>query len=289
MKHSRPRSLPHPLLTPLTDDVMPNTFELSCPPGSVGADNWHWHISARIHHECPRLQEFVDSGAAQFGIHVECPRTFFRGWYPQQSTEVKVSLPATAVRGRVELLAFCVAKSDIPTYQLPGQHADYSNRTFGVRAGDFLAIARHVEFDAFLDLDPIRKISSILDIRKSAERETGPAQIDFNGDRIEVELSREDFQFYIELRADPTVRGLLANGVVFPAILQAINYLFRLSPDELEEAKAQQRWCRCLIARLEKDGVPLDAGPEKVFRAAQELLKEPITRGLNDLLSVWRD
>ncbi len=158
-----------------------------------------------------------------------------------------------------------------------------------MRAGDFLAIARHVEFDAFLDLDPIRKISSILDIRKATERETGSAQIDFSGDRIEIELSQEDFRYYIELRADPTVRGLLANGVVFPAILQAINYLFQLKPDELEEAKAQQRWCRCLVARLEKDGVALDAGPEKVFRAAQELLKEPIRRGLADLLDAWRE
>ncbi|MGA3285434.1 MAG: hypothetical protein ABSD57_13375 [Verrucomicrobiota bacterium] len=289
MKHVRARSLPHPLLTPLSDDVTPNTFELNCPPGSVGADNTHWYISARIHHQCPRIQEFVDKGAAQFGIHVECPRTFFRGWFPQQSTDVKISLPATTVRGRVELLAFCVATSDIPNYQLPGQHADYNKTSFGVRAGDFLAIARHVEFDAFLDLDPIRKISSILDIRKSAERETGPACIDFFGNRIEIELSQEDFRYYMELRADFTVRGLLANGVVFPAVLQAINYLFQLKKEELEEAKNQQSWCRCLIARLEKDGVPLDAGPEKVFRAAQEILREPISRGLADLLADWRE
>jgi hypothetical protein len=182
-----------------------------------------------------------------------------------------------------------VATNDIPDYQLSGQHPDYNKTSFGVRAGDFLAIARHVEFDAFLDLDPIRKISSILDIRKSGERQIGPAQIDFFGDRIEIELSQEDFRHYVELRADPTVRGLLANGVVFPAILQAINYLFRLTPDELMEAKAQQRWCRCLIARLEKDGVSLDSGPEKVFRTTQELLKEPISRGLTDLLGVWRE
>jgi len=103
MKHSRPRALPHPLLTPLSDDVMPNIFELSCPPGSVGADESNWRIAARIHHQCPQLQTLVDGGAARFGIHVECPRTFYRQWFPQESAEVKLSLPASAVRGRVEL------------------------------------------------------------------------------------------------------------------------------------------------------------------------------------------
>jgi hypothetical protein len=125
------------LLTPLSDDVMPNTFELSCPPGSVGADNSDWKIAARIHHQCPQLQTLVDRGVAGFGIHVECPKTFYRQWFPQETAEVKLSLPATAVRGRVELLAFCVATSDIDDYQVPGQHADYNNASFRVRAGDY--------------------------------------------------------------------------------------------------------------------------------------------------------
>jgi hypothetical protein len=263
---------------------MPNTFELSCPPGSVGADDSTWKIAARIHHQCPQLQTYVDCGAARFGIHVECPRTFFRQWFPQDSAEIKLSLPATAVRGRVELLAFCVATKDIEQYRLPGQHADYRGASFRVRAGDCLAIARHVEFDAFLDLDPIRKISSILDIRKSVDTVTGPAGIFFQGDRIEVELSQEDFRSYVELRADPTVRGLLANGVVFPAVLQAINYLCGLKPEALEEAKAELRWCRSLVARLEKDGVSMSDGPEKIFESAQQLLKQPVHRGLADLI-----
>jgi hypothetical protein len=288
MRHSRPRSLPYPVLTPLTDDVAPNTFELSCPPGSVGADDSNWHISGRIHHHCSQLQDYVDRKSAQFGVHVECPRTFFRRWFPQDSPDVKFCLPSTAVRGRVELLAVCVATEEIPDYRLSGEHSDYNGSSFPIKPGDVLAIARHVEFDAFLDLDPIRKISSILDIRKSAERVSGPAYVDFRGDRIELELSQQDHRRYVELRTDASVRSLLANVVVFPAILQAISYLLRLDEGQLEEAKAELRWCRCLVTRLEKEGVPLDANPERVFVAAQEILKQPVMRGLSDLLSLWR-
>lgn len=137
MKNSRSRALPHPLLTPLSNDVMPNIFELSCPPGSVGVDDKYWKIIGRIHHQCSQIQTFVDNGVARFGIHVECPRTFYRQWFPQESAEVKLSLPATAVRGRVELLAFCIAIKDIENYQLPGQHADYNGATFKINAGDY--------------------------------------------------------------------------------------------------------------------------------------------------------
>jgi hypothetical protein len=285
MKNSRSRALPHPLLTPLSNDVMPNIFELSCPPGSVGVDDKYWKISGRIHHQCPQLQTFVDSGVARFGIHVECPRTFYRQWFPQENAEVKISLPATTVRGRVELLAFCIAVKDIEDYQLLGQHADYEGATFKINAGDYLAIAAHHEFDAFLDLDPIRKISSILNIKESEDRTTGAAGIFLNDHRIEVELSQKDFDSYKQLRTDPTVRGLLVNGVVFPAVLQAVNHLCRMSLGEREEAKAELRWCRSLAARLEKEGVSLDSPPEKIFPTIQEILKEPIHRGLDDLFN----
>lgn len=284
MKHAKPRALPHPLLTPLADDVKPNIFELSCPPGSVAADDISWKIAAQIHHQCPALQSFVERGLAKYGVHVECPRTFYRQWFPQESAEIKLSLPVTAVRGRVELLAFCVAAQDIEDYRLPGQHADYNDSSFEIRAGDYLAIARHVEFDAFLDLDPIRKISSILDVRKSSERTTGPAEIFLQEQRIEVWLSQDDFRSYVELRTDPSVRGLLANSVVFPAVLQAINYLAGLSGEALDEAKADQRWCRSLAARLENGGVYMKDGPEKIYLAAQQILKEPVRRGLSDLI-----
>ena len=286
MKHSRARALPHPLLTPLSDDVTPNTFELSCPPGSVAADESFWKVTGRILHQCPELQAFVDNGTARFGIHVECPRTFYRQWFPQESAEINLVLPSTAVRGRVELLAFCVAVKDIDDYRLAGQHADYEGASFKVNPGDYLAIAQHREFDAFLDLDPIRKISSILNVKDSEERSKGPAEIFLDDQRIEVELSQEDFDSYKQLRADPTVRGLLVNSVVFPAILHAVNYLCSMTPGDRDAAKADLRWCRSLVARLDKDGVSLDSGPEKVFRATQEILKEPIHRGIDNLLNI---
>jgi hypothetical protein len=284
MKNNRHRTLPYPLLSPFSTDVIPNTFHFDCPQGNIVADRDAWIISGTIRHECTDLAAHITAGSAVYGLHVECSRTFYRAWFPQTGPEVRINLPATQVRGKVELLAMCVANRDLPAYSLPGQHEDYGQATFAITAGDVLAVAPGIEFDAYIDLDPIRRISSILDIKRSDQNASGPAKIDFNGDHILVELAQEDYQHYVELRADPSVRGLLSANVVFPAILQAVTHLGRLSPEDLREAKDNRRWCRCLATRLEQEQIQPDAEPEDLFPVVQKILKDPVRHGINDLL-----
>jgi len=98
-------------------------------------------------------------------------------------------------------------------------------------------------------------------------------------------LSQKDHQSYVDLRSDPTNKGLVASNVVFPGILQALNFLQGLDEGELETAKAEMRWCRSLVAKFEANGYSLDTGTEELFKAAQEILREPVRRGLGDLLA----
>jgi len=280
---NRRRSLPHPVLTPLTDDVEPNIFSFNCGQGDITSDLSRWRIIGRIEHDNETIAEHVERHRASYGIHVECPRTFFRKWFPQSSAEVSFEIPADAIAGRVELSAFCLATSDIKKYRIKGQHRDYSSTDFTINAGDVLAYAETIEFDAFLDVDPIRKISSILDIKRSDDRDSGPALIDFNGQRIEVELSKIDYAVYIDLRSDPGNKGLLASNVVFPAILQTLNFTGRLTEEELENLKNDTRWCRSLIAKLQGANLDVQGTQEEVFKTAQLILREPVRRGLGDL------
>src|SRR5437899_1472871 len=110
---TRRRSLPHPVLTSLSDDVSPNAFLFNCGQGDITCDMSRWRILGRIEHDNDTISEHVDRHRAVYGIHVECPRTFFRKWYPQANAEISVEIPANAIAGRVELSAFCVAVSDI--------------------------------------------------------------------------------------------------------------------------------------------------------------------------------
>lgn len=284
MKTIRQRALPHPLLSPFSTDVQPAVFYFDCADGDITSDRGAWRITGRIRHESAALAAYVAGGAAVLGVHVECPRTFFRRWFPT-GPEVHIELPADSVRGKVEMLAVCVAAGRINGYTLEGLHPDYRDAAFEISAGDLLATAPHVEFEAYLDLDPIRKISSILDITKSTERSAGPAHIDFAGQRIQVELAQGAYDDYVGLRADPTLHGLIASNVVMPAVLQAVNYLGRMAPEELQDAKDERRWVRCLMARLDYHHVTPEDDPEKVFLVVQTILRDPIRRGLDDLVN----
>jgi hypothetical protein len=283
MKNSRPKSLPHPVLSPFSDDVSPNIFIFDCQPENISCDIAHWLICGEIKHENPEITNLVESGIADYGIHVECPRTFLRKWFVSKTPKITLELSAGDIWGKVELSAFCLAQKEIKKFSLSGQHKDYGKTEFQIRTGDILAFAPTVEFDAFLDIDPIRKISSILDIQKSKTRQTGPALINFEAKHIEVELPQRDYQAYIELRSDASLRGLLASNVVFPAILQAINHLHSLEEEQLEEDKQRFNWCRSLKAKLEKEGIKPEFTPEQIFESTQKILREPIRRGLNDI------
>ena len=272
------------MLSPFSDDVSPNAFIFDCQAENISCDMAHWLISGEIKHENPEINHLVESGIAAYGIHVECPRTFLRKWFVFKTPKITVELSAGEIWGKVELSAFCLAQKEIKNYCLSGQHSDYQKAKFQIRTGDILAFAPTVEFDAFLDIDPIRKISSILDILKSKTRLTGPALINFEAKHIEVELPQKDFNTYVELRSDLSFHGLLASNVVFPALIQAINHLHSLDDEQLEEDKLRFNWCRSLKAKLDKENVKPEFTPEQIFESTQKILREPIRRGLNDIV-----
>lgn len=81
---------------------------------------------------------------------------------------------------------------------------------------------------------------------------------------------------------------MIASNVVMPAVLQAVNHLGRMSSDELQDAKDGQRWCRCLMARLDYHKVKPTAGPSDVFVVVQTILRDPVRRGLDDMINQLR-
>jgi hypothetical protein len=52
----------------------------------------------------------------------------------------------------------------------------------------------------------------------------------------------------------------------------------------LEEDKQRFNWCRSLKAKLEKEGIKPEFTQEQIFESTQKILREPIRRGLNDIV-----
>ncbi len=287
MKIGKGISRPHPLLCPLSDDVTPNQFDLEL---RLECDRVNWYLDADIIHSNGSVTAFVENGDAVYGLHFECRSTFHRSLHTFNRKSERITIPAGQLRGKVEVCAFAVVAKNIHAYSVSGCHTDYGNRTFKVGRGEIIAASSSMEFDAFLDYDPIKRISSILNIERSENKSLDRCDISFDDSRkIVMTLPQADFDLYRDLRADPGLQGMIAASVVFPAILEALHFLRALDPDELEDEKLSKIWVRSILKKLAESGCDLrsDSDDSSCFAFAQVLLRCPLRRGLSDLSKTW--
>lgn len=286
MNFNRLRSWPHPVLSPLSDDVMPNGFDFRL---DVLPEFKRWILGIEAADDDTTLAQYVRAGKARYLVHVECKRTYFRDALISDRPRFEMQIEGDSLFGLVEVSLLIVATNDLEDYQHPHQHPDYHGSKFSVSIGEPLAVAVSKSFDAFLEADPILRLSSILDIKRGAD-DVRVMKVNCYGDRIVIELPSKEYDRYRELRADPRIRGTLATSVVLPALLDSFYYLRTLG-SELDDFKADHRWCRCVLARLERINMDVVTSPPESglpLQAAQALLREPLRRSLEDLSELFK-
>lgn len=286
MNFNRARSWPHPVVSPLSDDVMPNVFDFRL---DVLPEYQRWILGIEATDEDATLAQCVGAGEARYLAHVECKRTYFRCAIMSDKPAFEMSIDGNSLFGVVEVSLLLVATKDLDEYRHPNQHADYRDGTFNIGIGEPLAVAVSKSFDAFLEADPILRLSSILDIKRGDE-DLRVMKVNCHGDRIVIELPSAEYDRYRELRVDPRIRGTLATSVVLPALLDSFFYVRTLGSD-LDDFKENHRWCRVVLSRLERMEIDvLNASPESgvPLEAAQLLLREPLRRSLEDLSELFK-
>lgn len=279
---TRKRSYPHPVLAPFTDDVTPSEFSLAV---TVTSDADNHYLAVSYEYTNQTLAALIAAGDAVHAIHVECKRNFFRELFPVAGMSGNVAISATNLVGRVEVSGFVTATKRLSSYQVIGAHPDYGDASFEVEAGDVLAVAPTVVFDAYVDYDPLLNISSILSVHRSEDTAEGRVELDTTGDRIVATLAQNDFDRYTDLKGDPSLGPLLANQLVFPAILEAVHEIKSTSEEDFEYEMGR-RWFRSIVKKLDELKVDLRRDDSSALRAAQELLRLPLRRSLVNLLEI---
>jgi hypothetical protein len=281
------RTWSHAVISPLTDDIMPNVFDFNL---DVWPDHPNWRLKVEAKHEDESIQQLIAARKACYLLHVECRRTHFRTAFKSAEKSFEVSISGDQLFGLVEASFLVIAIHDLDAYRHEGQHKDYHNTTFQISIGEPLAVAISKNFEAPLEADPILKLSSIIDIRKGGE-EVHYMKVNCHGERIILELPVHEFEGYRSLRADPNLRGLLASTVIFPGLLQSLHYLHDLESTELADFNANHRWSRRVLSRLDAMGINISGGDEGgaiCMQAVQQLLRGPLRRSMDDLATLFR-
>ena len=140
-----------------------------------------------------------------------------------------------------------------------------------------MAITKTFTFPAIPNFDPLKKVSSIMQVLKGDPVE-GPFTADLDQDKISVWLSQFDYKCYVEARHDPRVASLIIQGIVLPILVHAVvNAAARDKGNE-----PLPRWAQIVKQRLAAQGHKLADADDKALVQAQSLL--PTTRFLRDLV-----
>ena len=268
------RAFPHPVVGN-ADDVLEAAFQA---PIVVSHDGVNYYLSVDVQCSSSTISALIEKGDAAYVVHVECSNTLYRSVFEFTETRRELMIPGENLNATVEVNVFVRAKRDIAEYTVENSHPDYGDTSFGISAGDVLAIAEGMTFDADIDFDALRSVSSIMQVRQHPAGGDMPMAVDFNDEKITILLSARDFENYKIVRAAKPLSATVVAALVLPVLMEALRTL-----QENHSEYESLRWCRCLKRRVEHVGFDLASEP---LTLAQRLLELPIRRALMNARTV---
>lgn len=260
------RSFPHPVVGN-ADDVVDAAFQAAL---SVYNDRVNYYINVKVQCSSSTITKLVKKGDAVYVLHVECGNTLYRLATEFTEDEREFMIPGEYLNSHVEVNVVAQAKTDIAEYKVDNAHSDYGDQTFAVSAGDILAVAEGSTFDADINFDMLRSMSSIMQIREREDHDDVPMEVVLIDEKITIKLSHVDFENYKIIRVHQVLSASLIATLVLPALVEALTVL-KGEHSDVEDT----RWCRCLKRRIEYAGLSLETHP---LRLAQDILELPIKR-----------
>ncbi len=272
MRLSR-RSYPHPVVGNL-DDVPGAAFQATV---EMSTDKDNIYLNVNVQNSSATIRHLVETSKAAYALHVECTNTLFRRAFEFREASKLIPIRGDQLNDAVEVNVFAVATQDASGYVVDKAHPDYEGAAFDVKKGDILAVGEGRVFPVESSFDVLGRIGSIMQIDGATEDGDLPMRIDFNGEKIRLILSKEDFKEYKLMRQDESLSIVLTTAIVVPALLETLHYIGSEERGEDAEALEDLRWYRVLARRIE--ALSLKDESDNLTKV-QKLLELPVKRAL---------
>lgn len=242
-------------------------------------------VECRSKIDNPVLKQLLEEGKIEFIYRIECPKTYFRKIEKTSDTNIKFTLDNNNLLDKVYIESLVVAKQTIRDFYSKDFHQDFKGFKFNFDVGNILGVGKSIEFKSDKNINDLYSVDSIFSVvRRDADQEDG-MRVDINGSgKIQISLSKPDYNKYALLVRKQEYKSILNTMIVLPALIWAFENV-RLSEDFYEMNK-ELRWLKSINIVLEGSG--LDLTPESVersssFELAQNLLGMPLHRSLDGL------
>lgn len=285
----KPRSYPHPVLSPFGDDVINSVFQ---PVVTVKGNKNAYAFDAVFKTNNTDLIALIQQKKARFAVHIECLQTRYRNIFTSDKDKFSFDIASGMLDGRVEVCSFILADTSLDEYRNERFHPDYAKLTFRVQKGDTLAVGDDREFLAEKKNDPLRKVPSIFSIVPSDDKNATGMDIDTSGAKVIVSLARGNYDAYNSLKVDQSLQPLLSAVVIVPALVNVIEEIRNIASEQGLDAYAERRWFMVICRRLREIGIEPynpDSFVDSSLRIAHELLGQPLNTSLVALQTLLQD
>lgn len=280
MDIKKSRLYPHPVLTNYSNDFIDSEFTVDVKQEKVG-EALSIHFKVNLNNE--QLKEMIKKQLATLVFHVENPITCYRKIFKSWEEELSIKIPYEKLNERISVCTFIVSNTDISIYSNKNFNPDYENISFDVKKGNILGIAPQIKIHIDKERDQLKKIPSIFSIIKIDDPDLKTMKIEIASERIKLFLGKVVFEKYQQLSMNVNYLPILHLGLVFPALVYALDAIQYDGIEDYEE----QRWFRSIKKNMTRNGVDLDREYIRMktsFVLAQELLDYPLVKGFENLL-----
>jgi len=247
----RPRSYPHPVLSPYSKDYVDGSeffgsFERRSESGFLVIDYVLALTSARLNEYC------LPGVGAKIYLDVYVSGTRFRNLVKSDGLSGSLKLPESAIHGTVEITPLLVSQRDV-VLEFAGINKEYSSSQFSVKQGDLLAHGPTEALEAdhqrsSTDSESWIKFSLAADLQPD-EYEIAPindAIMVYTGTNVQTVLGA--------MRADPNMKPYLFMSIYKDVFVEAVaTILDRYRTEE----EADEAWAKGLTHYIDSKDMSL--------------------------------
>lgn len=259
------QSFPHPVLG-IRDDIQ-GKFEADL---NWSCDRAYFYLYPVFNLQNDTIEKLIREDSAAYVVHIECANTFFREsfLFTNRSPEFKIN--ADELRDKVDISFFISATKPLDDYKNSTVHEDYEGQVFHLEKGDILAYGGDTNFLAVKNYESLKAVSSIMIINKGDNNLT---KVNFDKDKIELSLSKENFQIYNDNKNIEHFRNFFHTSLVLPVLYKALDFIAKDDAD-LKNCK----WFNVLKTRIDDESLSIAEDDEKNFEIIQKLFGNPYDR-----------
>lgn len=273
---------PHPVLSMDGEDYVKECMFSCIFDENILEDEMHIEVSIVYQLECDFLQQLVQEGQAIVMAYIESPNASFRRIckFPKGENEVKVKVYKGELAKKLIIKPQVIANESINDYQSECFNQEYfGDAVFSVRKGDILAYERQYEI-VVDNINEFKNCASVFSVRLD-ETMTEGVKINYNDEKINIQINRREHDRYRQLRERQEFRILLSTMIVFPALVEVIEAMKREIANG-EEGISDKRWYLVLEKHLNKKNISLREMVSSVY-VANKLLGDIMQNSLSEI------